>query len=82
MQSQSSVEQSQILQTASVFIKDNGWNKLDPHELIDQFRHNETGEDNADAHLPNNDSFATTLAHAGATGGAEPKVAKSSDKEW
>jgi secondary thiamine-phosphate synthase enzyme len=47
--------------TASVFINDNenglhtdyeGWlEKLAPHEPIDQYRHNETGEDNADAHL-------------------------------
>jgi secondary thiamine-phosphate synthase enzyme len=47
--------------TASVFINDNEnglhsdyekWlEKLAPHEPIDQYRHNETGEDNADAHL-------------------------------
>jgi secondary thiamine-phosphate synthase enzyme len=47
--------------TASVFINDDegglhsdyeGWlEKLAPHEPIDQYRHNETGEDNADAHL-------------------------------
>ena len=71
-----------IARVACILITKDGWNKLAPHELIDQFRHNETGEDNADAHLPNNDSFATTLACAGATGGAEPKVAKSSDKDW
>lgn len=47
--------------TASVFINDNEsglhkdfdkWlEKLAPHTPIDQYRHNETGEDNADAHL-------------------------------
>ena len=47
--------------TASVFINDNesglhhDYNKwleaLAPHKPIDQYRHNDTGEDNADAHL-------------------------------
>jgi len=47
--------------SSSVFINDdeNGlhndyykWlEKLAPHEPIDQYRHNDTGEDNADAHL-------------------------------
>ena len=47
--------------TASVFINDNEsglhydydkWlEQLAPHEPIDQYRHNDTGEDNADAHL-------------------------------
>lgn len=47
--------------TASVFINDNEsglhqdfdkWlEKLAPHDPIDQYEHNETGEDNADAHL-------------------------------
>ena len=47
--------------TASVFINDNEsglhhdyevWlEKLAPHEPIHQYRHNDTGEDNADAHL-------------------------------
>ena len=47
--------------TASVFINDNEsglhhdydkWLEgLAPHEPIDQYRHNDTGEDNADAHL-------------------------------
>ncbi len=47
--------------TASVFINDNEsglhedfdiWlEKLAPHIPIEQYRHNETGEDNADAHL-------------------------------
>ena len=47
--------------TASVFINDNEsglhhdyeqWlETLAPHEPIDQYRHNDTGEDNADAHL-------------------------------
>ena len=47
--------------TASVFINDNEsglhhdyekWlEKLAPHEPIDQYEHNKTGEDNADAHL-------------------------------
>ena len=47
--------------TASVFINDNesGLHKdyekwlehLAPHEPIDQYKHNDTGEDNADAHL-------------------------------
>ena len=47
--------------TASVFINDNEsglhldyekWlESLAPHEPIDQYRHNDTGEDNADAHL-------------------------------
>ena len=47
--------------TASVFINDNEsglhydyekWlEELAPHEPIDQYRHNDTGEDNADAHL-------------------------------
>ena len=47
--------------TASVFINDNEsglhkdyarWlEKLAPHEPIDQYNHNKTGEDNADAHL-------------------------------
>ncbi len=47
--------------TASVFINDNEsglhhdydkWlEALAPHEPIDQYRHNDTGEDNADAHL-------------------------------
>ena len=47
--------------TASVFINDDEpglhadyeeWlEKLAPHEPIDQYRHNRTGEDNADAHL-------------------------------
>lgn len=47
--------------TASVFINDNedgllhdyeNWlEKLAPHEPIEQYKHNDTGEDNADAHL-------------------------------
>jgi len=47
--------------TASVFINDNEsglhhdyekWlEELAPHEPIDQYKHNNTGEDNADAHL-------------------------------
>ncbi|MGQ0638255.1 MAG: secondary thiamine-phosphate synthase enzyme YjbQ [Nitrososphaerota archaeon] len=47
--------------TASVFINDNEsglhhdyekWlEKLAPHEPADQYEHNKTGEDNADAHL-------------------------------
>ena len=47
--------------TASVFINDDEsglhqdydkWlEKLAPHEPISQYRHNETGEDNADAHM-------------------------------
>ena len=47
--------------TASVFINDNEpglhndyekWlESLAPHEPIDQYQHNDTGEDNADAHL-------------------------------
>ncbi len=47
--------------TASVFINDDEsglhhdyavWlERLAPHEPIDQYRHNRTGEDNADAHL-------------------------------
>ncbi|KAG2473955.1 MAG: Secondary thiamine-phosphate synthase enzyme [Nitrosopumilales archaeon] len=47
--------------TASVFINDNEsglhndyekWlERLAPHEPIDQYDHNKTGEDNADAHL-------------------------------
>lgn len=47
--------------TASVFINDNEsglhedfdiWlEKLAPHSPTDQYKHNETGEDNADAHL-------------------------------
>ena len=47
--------------TASVFINDNEsglhsdyekWlERLAPHEPIDQYKHNETGEDNADAQL-------------------------------
>jgi len=47
--------------TASVFINDNEsglhhdyekWlERLAPHEPISQYRHNQTGEDNADAHL-------------------------------
>ena len=47
--------------TASVFINDDeaglhkdyeGWlEKLAPHEPVSQYHHNETGEDNADAHL-------------------------------
>jgi secondary thiamine-phosphate synthase enzyme len=47
--------------TASVFINDDEsglhqdydqWlEKLAPHEPINQYRHNDTGEDNADAHL-------------------------------
>ncbi len=47
--------------TASVFINDDErglhhdyekWlNQLAPHEPIGQYRHNDTGEDNADAHL-------------------------------
>ncbi len=47
--------------TASVFINDNEsglWSdfrrwleELAPHAPIDQYRHNDTGEDNADAHL-------------------------------
>ena len=47
--------------TASVFINDNEsglhqdfdkWlEKLAPHDPTDQYEHNETGEDNADAHL-------------------------------
>ena len=47
--------------TSSVFINDNEtglhhdyekWlEKLAPHEPIDQYEHNRTGEDNADAHL-------------------------------
>jgi secondary thiamine-phosphate synthase enzyme len=47
--------------SASVFINDdegglhqdyeNWLEKLAPHEPIDQYRHNDTGEDNADSHL-------------------------------
>ncbi len=47
--------------TASVFINDDerglhqdyeAWlEKLAPHEPIDNYRHNDTGEDNADAHM-------------------------------
>jgi secondary thiamine-phosphate synthase enzyme len=47
--------------TASVFINDNErglhqdydrWlEKLAPHEPVSQYRHNDTGEDNADAHM-------------------------------
>ena len=47
--------------TASVFINDDerglhhdytAWlEKLAPHEPISQYRHNDTGEDNADAHI-------------------------------
>ncbi len=47
--------------TASVFINDHesglhqdhdAWlEKLAPHEPIRQYRHNDTGEDNADAHM-------------------------------
>jgi len=47
--------------TASVFINDDEsglhqdydkWlEKLAPHEPVSQYRHNDTGEDNADAHL-------------------------------
>jgi secondary thiamine-phosphate synthase enzyme len=47
--------------SASVFINDDepglhydfeAWlEKLAPHEPLDQYRHNDTGEDNADAHL-------------------------------
>ena len=47
--------------TASVFINDNEggllhdyekWlEELAPHDPVDQYRHNDTGEDNADAHL-------------------------------
>ena len=47
--------------TASVFINDNEsglhndyekWlESLAPHQPIDQYKHNDTGEDNADAHL-------------------------------
>ena len=47
--------------TASVFINDNEsglhhdyekWlEKLAPHEPVNQYKHNDTGEDNADAHL-------------------------------
>ena len=47
--------------TASVFINDNEsglhhdfekWlEELAPHEPVDQYEHNKTGEDNADAHL-------------------------------
>ena len=47
--------------TASVFINDNEvglhkdfkiWlEKLSPHAPLDHYRHNDTGEDNADAHL-------------------------------
>ena len=47
--------------SASIFINDDeeglhrdfhGWlEKLAPHEPINQYRHNDTGEDNADAHL-------------------------------
>ena len=47
--------------TASVFINDNEsglhhdykkWlEEIAPHEPIDHYRHNDTGEDNADAHL-------------------------------
>jgi secondary thiamine-phosphate synthase enzyme len=47
--------------TASVFINDdesglhqdyeNWLEKLAPHEPVSQYRHNDTGEDNADAHM-------------------------------
>jgi secondary thiamine-phosphate synthase enzyme len=47
--------------TASVFINDdesglhqdyeNWLERLAPHEPVDQYRHNDTGEDNADAHM-------------------------------
>ncbi len=47
--------------TASVFVNDNEsglWSdferwleELAPHAPVDQYRHNDTGEDNADAHL-------------------------------
>ena len=51
----------QCISQASVFINDNEsglhgdfdiWlEKLAPHSPTEQYRHNETGEDNADAHL-------------------------------
>ena len=51
--------------TASVFINDNEsglhhdyekWlEELAPHEPIDHYRHNDTGEDNADAHMKRQD---------------------------
>ena len=47
--------------TASVFINDNEYGlhndfrkwleKLAPHEPVNSYRHNDTGEDNADSHL-------------------------------
>jgi secondary thiamine-phosphate synthase enzyme len=47
--------------TASVFINDDesglhydysAWlENMAPHELVSQYRHNDTGEDNADAHI-------------------------------
>ncbi len=67
--------------TASVFINDDErglhhdydvWlEKLAPHEPVSSYRHNDTGEDNADAHIPTSvlrtmktmmkfDGFATT----------------------
>ena len=52
---------SAMLITASVFINDdesglhqdyeNWLEKLAPHEPTNQYKHNQTGEDNADAHL-------------------------------
>jgi hypothetical protein len=63
--------------TASVFINDDEsglhhdyevWlEKLAPHAPIRQYRHNDTGEDNADAHMKRN--AARSVARDGARGG-------------
>ena len=56
--------------TASVFINDNEYGlhndfrkwleKLAPHEPVNSYRHNDTGEDNADSHLKRETVVAIT----------------------
>ena len=36
---------------ACITITPSGWKKLAPHEPVSGYRHNDTGEDNADAHM-------------------------------
>jgi thiamine phosphate synthase YjbQ (UPF0047 family) len=40
-----------MMSLASITIANSGWNHMAPHALTSAYRHNRTGEDNADAHL-------------------------------
>ena len=40
-----------MMSLASITIANSGWNHMAPHAPTSAYRHNRTGEDNADAHL-------------------------------